>query len=1351
MRDEDKTKAQLIIELASLRQQLAEQKASKPNWLEETLSDSPLHFAAILDIVNDAIISINQKQQIVIFNKGAEQIFGYTKDEIIGQPFDLLIPEKFQTVPYLHLAARISSAIAAQTNEARQELFGRRKNGEEFPAEVSIAKFDLIDQKIFTFVLRDVTERKQSEEILRQAFEQIAIRTAQLREANEALKKEMMERQQAETLMRKLSNALEQTADSVIITNRRGEFEYVNRAFERTTGYTKEEVVGHTPRLLKSGQHEPNFYKKLWQTILSGKVFHATFLNKRKNGELYYEDRTISPLKDSQGHITHFVATGRDITERKQAELDLKASEAFARAILNSLSAHLAVLDQAGAIIAVNNAWTTFALENGAASLEQVGVGCNYFDICQTALEPHTHQAVEVLAGLQAVMNRTIDEFELEYPCHSPVEKRWFLLRAVPLLGHEGGLVLSHIDITSQKLIKEAFQEATQRYRQLFEEAPAMYVLAQDNQGEPIITNCNELFLKTLGYSREEVLGQPLGEFYTPASQLELAAGFQRTLSGKFMAEERQFLAHDGRIIETLLKAVPEFDEGRVIGIRAMYIDISERKKLQRQLEGIYQLGQELTLLRDEAVIIRRVLETTTNLPQFEIVTYGLVDEVTQTLIYCYAIIDQQPIHLDLVFPLAGKPDLGVAVVQSGQALNIPEVQQDPRYVSLPIGPLAHSELCVPLKIGSRIIGVLTAQSIEVEHFTSADQQLLQTLADQTAVALENARLYRETQRKTKELTALNNAIRVMASSLDLQTVLDHILEQLAQVVDYDSAALMLVAGESVKVQAVRGFKEARQILSVDSKIVDYPLFQEMLKSRRPIIIADVKTNPNFRRWIGTEAIRSWAGVPLIVGDQVIGQLSIDKRQPDFYGEPDVELVFTFAQQAAIAIENARLHTETARRVQQLAVLHELDRAINTSLRLEDVYLTFNQQAAHLMPFDRLSIILIQDNQAAHIAYASGREGDLPAIGTAVPLASSVTGWVVRNGQAIVIENVTARNVTFDQDVKMLAANIRSSMVTPLKIKGQVIGTWNISSRQQQAYTSDDMTMGQLMSDQLAIAIENARLYEAEREQYQRLQQSQAQLIQVEKMAALGRLVGSIAHEINNPIQAIQNCMSLLKEEVNERQRPEKLIFYSDIAGNELSRIATIVRRMRDFYRPAHQELALPSSASTSIDDFYRLRHEELRVIEAHTILEEVLQLVGKQLQHGDVKVECSWMDSLPPIEGSPDHLKQVFLNLILNALDAMAGRGGVLRLRTGLEQAQLGDNQLHNMLFIEFSDTGKGMSAKVMSRIFEPLFTTKEHGSGFGLFTSYKIIQAHQGHIKVASQVGLGTTFTVLLPVVQS
>lgn len=119
---------------------------------------------------------------------------------------------------------------------------------------------------------------------------------------------------------RKLSSAVAQTADSIVIARRDGVIEYVNPAFERLTGYEAEEVYGKTPRILKSGAHRPAFYKKLWKTILSGRVFRAVFLNRAKNGELFYEDRTITPLTDGLGRVTHFVSAGRNITERKRAE-----------------------------------------------------------------------------------------------------------------------------------------------------------------------------------------------------------------------------------------------------------------------------------------------------------------------------------------------------------------------------------------------------------------------------------------------------------------------------------------------------------------------------------------------------------------------------------------------------------------------------------------------------------------------------------------------------------------------------------------------------------------------------------------------------------------------------------------------------------------------------------------------------------------------------------------------------------------------------------------------------------------------------------------------------------------------
>ncbi|MCH8067993.1 MAG: PAS domain-containing protein [Candidatus Marinimicrobia bacterium] len=148
---------------------------------------------------------------------------------------------------------------------------------------------------------------------------------------------DITKRKRSEEELSKLSNAIQQSADSVIITDKEGVIEFVNPAFEKITGYSKEEVIGKTPGILRSGKHKQKFYEKLWKTVLSGKIFRETIINKKKNGELFWDEKVISPIIDKQGIITHFVATGKDVTKRKQAEEEVYQS----REQLRSLAARL--------------------------------------------------------------------------------------------------------------------------------------------------------------------------------------------------------------------------------------------------------------------------------------------------------------------------------------------------------------------------------------------------------------------------------------------------------------------------------------------------------------------------------------------------------------------------------------------------------------------------------------------------------------------------------------------------------------------------------------------------------------------------------------------------------------------------------------------------------------------------------------------------------------------------------------------------------------------------------------------------------------------------------------------------
>ena len=242
------------------------------------------------------------------------------------------------------------------------------------------------------------------------------------------------------------------------------------------------------------------------------------------------------------------------------------------------------------------------------------------------------------------------------------------------------------------------------------------------------------------------------------------------------------------------------------------------------------------------------------------------------------------------------------------------------------------------------------------------------------------------------------------------------------------------------------------------------------------------------------------------------------------------------------------------------------------------------------------------------------------------------------------------------------------------------------------------------------------RLRELER---RRLEQV---LFDTEKLAATGRLAASIAHEINNPLEAVQNSLYLLSRAVPEGA-PERS--FLDIATRETQRMSRILRQMLGFYRPT------TSMGPTDVNAL---------VMEAET-------LVTKRLRENGVRIEKELLADLPLIRASADQLKQVLLNLFLNATEAMP-KGGRLIVATLTGGGEL-DAHSADVVRIDVRDTGTGIGEEAMARIFEPFFSTKlEKGTGLGLWVSHGIIQAHGGTLKVRSRSGQGTTFTITLPI---
>ncbi|MCS6941079.1 MAG: ATP-binding protein [Roseiflexaceae bacterium] len=309
------------------------------------------------------------------------------------------------------------------------------------------------------------------------------------------------------------------------------------------------------------------------------------------------------------------------------------------------------------------------------------------------------------------------------------------------------------------------------------------------------------------------------------------------------------------------------------------------------------------------------------------------------------------------------------------------------------------------------------------------------------------------------------------------------------------------------------------------------------------------------------------------------------------------------------------------------------------------------------------------------------------------------------------------------------------ALLAPLRIEDARLGALALYGNQNSHLIHPrDIPFVQALADLTAVAIaehrQRARAAALQRDLDQtqslhaeaqaRLNAAQAQLLQSAKLAAVGELAASVAHEINNPLYAARNSLYLVEQDIPP-DTPQR--HFLTIAQNELGRIARIITRMRDFYRPARDELE-----PTEIND----------------LLAETIELVQTHLRHGQVTVTVNFCPHLPRLIAHPDQLRQVFLNLMLNACDAMPN-GGQLHIATELSCTHDAGSQY---IVISVRDTGVGISPEHMPHLFEPFYTTKPQGTGLGLAISAHIVTQHGGHIQVESTPGAGSTFTVLLPV---
>jgi len=425
-------------------------------------------------------------------------------------------------------------------------------------------------------------------------------------------------------------------------------------------------------------------------------------------------------------------------------------------------------------------------------------------------------------------------------------------------------------------------------------------------------------------------------------------------------------------------------------------------------------------------------------------------------------------------------------VAQTGEPALVPDVNQDTRYLWMQ-GSLTRSELVVPVITKGRIIGVLDAQSRQFDDFSQADLELMQAIASQTGIAIENARLFAETQRLLKEteqraneLSIINNVQQGLASKLDIQSIYDLVGDRFHDIFNAQVVMISTYDPQSDSIEHRYAIERGARVYS-PGKHPPGGFRSQIIRTRQPLLVntnvAEAAARLGQPTLPGTITPKSWLGVPMLVGSQVTGILSVQNvDEENAFNESDVRILQTFAASMSIALENARLFSNLERRAEQFRVLAEVSQHVISLMSVDELLGNIARTVKESFGYLHVGIGLVEKNEVVSKAEAGAFEEAYRSIH--IPLGHGVWGWVAQQGRPFVTGQLagTIKSEHFDE------AGIQSHVCVPLIVKGMVIGVMSAASDRARAFDEIDEIILQTLANQASVAIENVRLHEQEKQ-----------------------------------------------------------------------------------------------------------------------------------------------------------------------------------------------------------------------------------------------------------------------------
>jgi signal transduction histidine kinase len=670
-------------------------------------------------------------------------------------------------------------------------------------------------------------------------------------------------------------------------------------------------------------------------------------------------------------------------------------------------------------------------------------------------------------------------------------------------------------------------------------------------------------------------------------------------------------------------------------------------------------------------------------------------------------------------------------LIQSRQLVHIADYRTDQSYLDRDPLTVAAIELggirtllVVPMIKNDALMGAILIFRQEMRPFTNKQIELLQNFAAQAVIAIENARLLNELRESLQQQTATADMLKVISrSTFDLQAVLDTLVESAARLCEADMAAISRPMGEVFEHLTSYGYSPAHKQYMQTHPI---PSGRGSVSGRtvldgKVVHILDVKADPDYTLIDRERFVRTMLGVPLLREGTAIGVIVLQRSTVRPFSDKQIELATTFADQAVIAIENARLFNELRESLQQQTATAEVLKVISrSSFDLQAVLDTLTVSAARHCEAQMAAIVRQKDTGSYYFATSYGISADSNNYFKSVVIKAgrgTVVGRALQEGRTVQVPDVLA-DPEYTWSEAQERTGLRSVLAVPLLREGHPIGVFVLARSVTRPFTDKQVEVVTTFADQAVIAIENVRLFDE-------IQDKSRQLGEASQHKS--QFVASMSHELRTPLNAIIGLTEMMVKNAARlgTEKAQEPLQRVNRAGTHL---LGLINQVLDLSKIEAGKLEF-----------------NLQTVQLAPLIKEVIGTAGQLAEQNKNRLVVDAQENLGALTVDPMRLRQILLNLLSNACKF-----------TKAGEVKLAARKVSNgSSFVEFavSDTGIGMTAEQQAKLFEEFSqadrTTAQHfgGTGLGLAITRKLARMMGGNVTVTSEPGKGSVFTVRLP----